>query len=146
VVPVLIMLAVVLVIAQPRLSRFVATHGAGAWGRRVLPIGVFATAVYGGYFGASQGVILIGLLAVMLSDPLQNLNALRNAIVMQVNGLAAVIFVFSGHVALEPAALLAISSIAGGQVGASLGRRTSPVVLRALIVVAGLATVVKLLT
>jgi len=57
-----------------------------------------------------------------------------------------VIFLFSGHVALEPAALLAISSIAGGQVGASLGRGTSPVVLRALIVVAGLATVVKLLT
>ena len=104
------------------------------------------TAVYGGYFGAAQGVILVSLLAMMLSDPLQNLNALKNAIVMQVNGLATVIFLFSGHVDLEPAALLAISSIAGGQVGASLGRGTSPVVLRALIVVAGLATVVQLLT
>jgi uncharacterized protein len=146
VVPVLIMLAVVLVIAQPRLSRFVATHGHSAWGRWVLPVGVFVTAVYGGYFGAAQGVILVSLLAVMLSDPLQNLNALKNAIVMLVNGLAAVIFLFSGHVALEPAALLAISSSAGGQIGASVGRRTSPVMLRALIVVAGLATVVKLLT
>lgn len=146
VVPALIMVSVVLVIAQPRLSRFVATHGAGAWGHWVLPIGVFATAVYGGYFGAAQGVILISLLAVMLSDPLQNLNGLKNAIVMQVNSLAAVIFLFSGHVALAPAALLAVSSIVGGQVGASLGRRTSPAVMRALIVVAGLATVVKLLT
>jgi uncharacterized membrane protein YfcA len=91
-------------------------------------------------------VILMSLLAVMLSDSLQNLNALKNGIVMQVNGLAAVIFLFSGHVALEPAVLLAISSVVGGQVGASLGRRASPTVLRGLIVVAGLATVVKLLS
>jgi uncharacterized membrane protein YfcA len=145
VVPVLILLAVVLVIIQPRLSRFVASHEAGAWGRLVLPIAVFCTAIYGGYFGAAQGVILMSLLAVLLSDPLQNLNALKNGIVMLVNGLAAAIFLFSGHVALEPAAILAVSSVAGGQVGASLGRRTSPTVLRALIVVAGLATVVKLL-
>ena len=145
VVPALIIFAIVLVIVQPRLSERL-QHGAPAWAEGVvLPVGVFLTAVYGGYFGASQGVILISLLSVVLSDDLQNLNGLKNALVMFVNGIAAVIFLFLAHIAWEPAVLVALSSIAGGQLGASVGRRLSPVVLRAVIVMAGIAAVIKLL-
>jgi uncharacterized membrane protein YfcA len=108
-------------------------------------VGVFLNAIYGGYFGAAQGVILVSLLAVVLADSLQHINALKNAIIMLVNGTAAILFLFIAHISWEPAFLLAVSSIIGGRVGASLGRRLSPVTLRAFIVLAGLATVVKLL-
>ena len=145
VVPPLIFLAVVLVLIQPWLKEHIPqrseTRGMGV----LLPLGVFATGVYGGYFGAAQGVILISLLGILLSDSLQRLNALKNAIVMLVNGLAAIIFLGFAHVSWEPAALIAVSSVAGGQAGASAGRRLSPVVLRGLIVAGGLAAVVKLL-
>ena len=145
VVPILVVFAVILVIAQPRLSELYHQDGPNRWGWVVLPAGVFLTAIYGGYFGAAQGVILLSLLAVVLTDPLQQVNALKNGVVMLVNGTAAILFLFVTHVSWEPALLLAGSSIVGGQLGASLGRRLSPVVLRGLIVVAGLATVVKLL-
>ena len=101
--------------------------------------------MYGGYFGAAQGVILISLFSVLLGDSLQRVNALKNAIAMLVNAMAAVIFLLVAHVSWEPALLIALSSIIGGQAGASVGRRLSPVVLRGVIVVAGLVAVVKLL-
>ena len=142
----LIIFAVVLVIIQPWLKGHVRRRAGAREMGLLLPIGVFATAVYGGYFGAAQGVILISLLAILLNDTLQRLNGLKNVITMLVNGLAAVIFVAFAHVAWEPAALIAVSSILGGQAGASVGRRLSPTVLRGLLVVAGLAAVVKLLT
>src|ERR1700694_3013848 len=137
----LIILAVVLVIIQPWLKdhfpQRTETREVGV----LLALGVFATGVYGGYFGAAQGVILISLLGILLSDSLQRLNALKNAIVMLVNGLAAIIFLSFAHVSWEPAALIAVSSVAGGQAGASAGRRLSPVVLRGLIVVGVLGAV-----
>jgi uncharacterized protein len=140
----LIVLAVVLVIIQPWLKGHIRQRAEARGMGVLLPIGVFATAVYGGYFGAAQGVILISLFATLLDDSLQRFNALKNVIVMLVNGLAAIIFVAVAHVAWEPAALIALSSIAGGQAGASGGRRLSPVVLRALLVVAGVVAVIKL--
>jgi len=145
VVPVLIVFAVILVIAQPRLSKLFQQRAKNRWGRAVLPVGVFLSAIYGGYFGAAQGVILISLLAVVLTDPLQHINALKNGVVLLVNGTAAILFLFIAHVSWEPALLVAVSSLVGAQLGASLGRRLSPVVLRGFIVVAGVATVVKLL-
>jgi uncharacterized membrane protein YfcA len=145
VVPVLIVVAVGLVIAQPWLAKRVQRHGSNRWQAVALRVGVFLNAIYGGYFGAAQGVILVSLLAVVLADSLQHINALKNAIIMLVNGTAAILFLFIAHISWEPAFLLAVSSIIGGRVGASLGRRLSPVTLRAFIVLAGLATVVKLL-
>jgi hypothetical protein len=106
---------------------------------------VFATAVYGGYFGAAQGVILISLFGILLSDTLQRVNALKNVIAMVVNGAAAIIFAVFAPVSWEPALLIAVSSTVGGQAGASFGRRLSPLALRGLLVVAGLVAVVKLL-
>jgi uncharacterized membrane protein YfcA len=149
VVPVLVALAVVLVIAQPRLSRALAARrerarphgGPPLWG------GVLGTGVYGGYFGAAQGVILLALLGIAIPDEsLQRLNALKNVLAAFINGVAAIVFLFFASVAWLPALLLAVSSAAGGQLGAQIGRRLSPAVLRGVIVVVGLAAIVQLLT
>jgi len=145
VVPALVLLAVVLVIVQPRLSVALAgyrDHAASWWAIRV---GVGVTAVYGGYFGAAMGVLLIGVLSVFLKDDLQRINALKNVMAAVINAVAAVVFVVFAHVAWLAAALIAVSSIVGGLLGAAAGRRLHPDLLRALIVIGGLAAFVKLL-
>jgi uncharacterized membrane protein YfcA len=106
---------------------------------------VFLTAVYGGYFGAAQGVILVALMGVLLGDALQRINAVKNVVALIVNAVAALVFVLVAHIAWPAAAMLAVSSVAGGQLGAQVGRRLPPAVLRGVIAVAGLAAVVKLL-
>jgi uncharacterized protein len=145
VVPALVLLSVVLVIVQPRLSDRLARYRdrpASSWALRV---GVALTAVYGGYFGAAMGVLLISVLSVFLKDDLQRINALKNVMSTVINFVAAIVFVFAAHVAWIAAALIAASSIAGGFLGATIGRRLHPDVLRALVVIAGLAAFVKLL-
>lgn len=146
VVPLLILFAVVLVIVQPRLSRALSEHRTHRVSRSALLVGIYLTGVYGGYFGAGQGVMLIGFMGVFLEDPLQRLNAFRNVLAGVNNGLAAIFFAFVAHVAWPVAIMLAASSLVGGQVGAAVGRRLPPVALRIVIVLAGLAAVVKLLT
>ena len=91
---------------------------------------VFVTAVYGGYFGAAQGVILISLLGIFLDDHLQRLNAAKNFIALAVNGVAALIFIAASHVAWEAAGLVAAGAVVGGQLGGALGRRLPPGLLR----------------
>ena len=145
VVPALVLLAVALVVLQPWLGRVLAQRRSRPGAAAALRAGVFAIGVYGGYFGAAQGVILLALLALLVEDSLQRLNGLKNALAAVVNGVAAVVFAIHSPVAWEPALLIAGSSIAGGQLGAGLGRRLSPLLLRAVIVVGGLAVVVKLL-
>jgi uncharacterized membrane protein YfcA len=145
VVPALVLLSVVLVVVQPRLSERLARYRdrpASSWALRV---GVALTAVYGGYFGAAMGVLLIGVLSVFLKDDLQRINALKNVMSTVINFVAAIVFVFAAHVAWIAAALIAVSSIAGGFLGAAIGRRLHPNVLRALVVIAGLVAFVKLL-
>jgi hypothetical protein len=104
-----------------------------------------ATAVYGGYFGAAQGVMFMATLGVFLDDSLQRLTGLKNVLVSAANGAAAVVFIAYGPVAWEPALVLAGSSLLGGQLGAGLGRKLPAPALRAVIVVGGLAAVVKIL-
>ena len=115
-------------------------------GGPLLWTGVFGTGIYGGYFGAAQGVILLALTGIAIPEDLQRLNALKNVLAALVNGVAAVIFIFFASVAWLPAVLLAVGSAAGGQLGAKVGRRLSPAVLRGLIVVVGIAAIVQLLT
>lgn len=149
VVPVLIVLALVAVLVQPRVAaRLTATRPGGLVGRPppALLVGVFLTGIYGGYFGAAQGVLLLALLGMTLPDDLQRLNGVKNLVVTLVNGVAAVLFVFVADVDWRVAGLVAIGSIIGGQVGATVGRRLSAPVLRAVIVVVGLLAVVRLVT
>ncbi len=147
IVPVLILVACALVALQPRLARRRAA-GRGRTrphGGPLLFASVFATGVYGGYFGAAQGVILIALLGIFVQDGLQRLNAAKNVLAALVNGVAALLFIAFADVAWAPAALLAAGAIAGGQLGATLGRRIPAGWLRAVIVVVGVAVAVRLL-
>ena len=147
VVPWLVLLAVAMVIVQPRLSRWLAGRGRhpGADGGWALRGGIYATGIYGGYFGAAQGVLLIGLLGLGVDDELQRLNALKNVLAALVNGVAAVVFIADAPVRWVPALILAGGSIAGGQLGARVGRKLPSSVLRGVIVVGGVAVAVKLL-
>lgn len=105
------------------------TRGAApSWSNYALAIGVLLTAIYGGYFGAAQGVILMGLLTVLLRDLIQELNGLQNVVVGLNNLVAALILVATAHVAWEAAGLIATSSIVGGQAGSAIGRGLNPLV------------------
>jgi len=148
IVPVLIVIGLLLVVLQPRISAWVDRRHEGARGRFgpwwVWPA-VLGTGVYGGYFGAAQGVILMGVLGIGIDDDLQRLNGLKNVLAGLVNGVAGVIFVFVADVDWTVVALLAAGSIVGGQLGATVGRRMSPFVLRIVIVIVGLAALAAFL-
>jgi uncharacterized protein len=146
VVPALILLACVLVILQPWLSRKVAERRrAVAHGGSAVLAGVAATGVYGGYFGAAQGVLLMALFGIFLDDELQRLNAVKNVLAGLVNAIAAVIFVVASEVAWDAALVIAVGSTIGGQLGGMYGRRLSPAVLRGIIVVVGVTAAVRLI-
>jgi uncharacterized membrane protein YfcA len=146
VVPYLILLAVVLMLLQPRLQRRRSMREAPAGAHRIgLGAATLLTGVYGGYFGAAQGVILIAVLGSFLVDDLQRLNALKNVITAIVNAVAAALFVAVAPVQWLPAGLIAGGAVLGGQLGAILGRRLSPRLLRYLIAAMGVAVAVRLL-
>jgi uncharacterized membrane protein YfcA len=145
IVPVLVSLGILLVLFQPRISRWVAArHDAtdaaprnpvlGAWW--VWPAVLFA-GVYGGYFGAAQGVLLMGIMGVGVAETLQRLNALKNVLAAIVNAVAGLLFAFVADVDWRIVALIGVGSVIGGQVGATVGRRLPAPVLRAVIVVVG---------
>lgn len=165
VVPFLVLLGVALVIAQPivqkRMKARRSVAGASAGGgtasdvgshstaaERIRPIVIFVvflTGIYGGYFGAGQGVILTGLLGMALTDDMQRINATKNVLASLVNGVAATVFIILRPIAWPPAILIAVGSVIGAQIGAKVGRRIQPNILRALIVVIGLVVAIKLL-
>lgn len=144
IVPALIALVVVLVIAQPRLNALLAQPHRHAHGGVALLAGVFVAGMYGGYFGAAQGVLLIALLAIFLDEDLQRVNAAKNVLAGLVNAVAALLFIAVAEVAWLPAALIAVGSVAGAQLGASVGRRLPAGLLRGVIVVVGLVAIVQI--
>jgi uncharacterized protein len=147
IVPVLIVLALVLVVFGKQLTGWLAARGRPA-GERVTPLLwtlTMATGVYGGYFGAAQGVLLMGIMGLLLAETLQRQNALKNVLAGLVNLVAAVVFVATAHIDWAAAGLIAAGSVLGGLLGARIGRRLPPAALRAVIVVVGLAAIVKLL-
>jgi uncharacterized protein len=142
----LIGLACVLVLTQPRLNAWVAArredphpHGGTA-----LWLGVLGSGIYGGYFGAAQGVLLIGLLGIFLDDGLQRVNAAKNVLALLVNGVAALFFIVAADVDWQAAGGVAFGAIVGGFLGARLGRRIPAPVLRAVIVCVGIAAILVL--
>ena len=147
IVPILIVLALVLVLIGPRVSAWVGRSSTGGPGRVTVPLMVviFACGVYGGYFGAAQSVLIMGIFGLMLHDTIQRQNGLKNIIAGMVNAVAALLFVFFRHVDWQAAGLIAAGAIVGGVIGARVGKRLSPAVLRAVIVVIGVAALIKLL-
>lgn len=146
IVPVFIGIALVLVIVQPRLSRRLAARREAApeHGGPLTLAGLFGCGVYGGYFGAAQGIIILSLLGLALHESLQRINAVKNVLAMLTNLVAALVFVAVAHVAWGAALLIAAGSGAGGQIGAHVGRRLPPLALRAVIVAVGVAAIAKL--
>jgi len=147
IVPAFIAVAVVLTVLQPRLNRRLAERARERprHGGAIAPAAVYITGVYGGYFGAGQGILLLAIFGVLLPQSLQRSNALKNVLAGTVNGVAGVYFVFAAHVEWGPAAIIAATSVIGGQLGSRYGRRLPPDALRALIVLVGIAAIVDLL-
>lgn len=147
IVPVLIALAVVLIIIQPRL-RTRATARAARPRRHIvlLDSGIFFTGIYGGYFGAAQGVFLMSILGAMIDETIQKLNSIKIVLAVAANTAAAIVFIAHGGVAWKAAGVIALGSIIGGQLGAHIGRRLPPGVYRAVIVAVGLIAIGKLVT
>jgi uncharacterized protein len=156
VVPVLLIIALILMIIGPRIQ---------AWGRRraeeagrsadhvsprrmvALVVGTFAIGVYGGYFTAAQGILLIGAMGALLPESMQRMNAAKNLLSLVVNVVAALaytLFAFD-RISWAAAGLIAVGSLLGGFLGAHYGRRLPPNVLRAAIVVIGLIGLYRLL-
>lgn len=147
IVPVLILVACVLVVLQPRLNGWLAAHRGepAPHGGPALWAGVGASGVYGGYFGAAQGVLMIGLLGVFLDEPLQRINGLKNGLTFVVNGVAAIVFIALTHVDWILAGLIAVGATIGGLIGARYGRRLPPTALRVLVVIIGVISAVRLI-
>lgn len=146
IVPGFIALALVAVVLQPRLAAWLERRGrhrehggAAAFG------GVFATGIYGGYFGAAQGVMLMAVLGLSVDDELQRINGLKNVLATLVNAVSAVVFVVAADVDWGVVALIAAGSVAGGQLGARYGRRLSARALRGVIVAVGVAAMAQLI-
>jgi uncharacterized membrane protein YfcA len=146
IVPALIALACVLVLVQPAIARRLAERRAGApaHGGPWVLASVYLAGIYGGYFGAAQGVLLIAILGLGLNEDLQRINAAKNLLAGLVNLVAAVLFIVVAEVAWHPALLIAAGSTLGGQIGATLGRRLPAVALRLFIVVVGATAITRL--
>jgi uncharacterized membrane protein YfcA len=151
IVPVLIGLGCLLVVFQPAISRRVAAraeqlgverpvHGA-TW----VWVLVYGAGVYGGYFGAAQGVLLMAILGVGLTESMQRNNATKNVLALLVNLVAAIVFVFVADIDWTVAGLIAVGSFIGGQIGATVGRRLPPWALRTFIVLVGVAALTQFL-
>ena len=151
IVPVLIAIGCLLVVLQPAISRpsrrpsrvtgtDTPEHGAlWVW------VLVYLAGVYGGYFGAAQGVLLMAILGVGLTETMQRNNATKNVLALLVNLVAAIVFVIVAHIDYKVAGIIAVGSVIGGQIGATVGRRLPPWALRTFIVVVGVAALVQFL-
>lgn len=152
VVPALIGLGCLLVVVGPALTRRVAARrerlglpDAPPDGPAWLFPAVIGTGAYGGYFGAAQGVLVIGLMGVALPETLARINGLKNVLTGIANGVAGVVFVLVSRVDWTVVGVLAVGSVLGAQVGARLGRRLPPLVYRVFIVAVGVVAIVNLL-
>ncbi|MHB8532908.1 MAG: sulfite exporter TauE/SafE family protein [Solirubrobacteraceae bacterium] len=147
IVPVFIGVALVLTVCQPRLAAALARRQIDLAHPRAAATlaAVYLTGVYGGYFGAAQGIMLLAILGVALDQDLHRTNALKNVLAGLANGVAGLYFAFAAHVDWGVAGLIAGGAIVGGQLGARYGRRVPPRALRALIVVVGVAAILQLL-
>lgn len=150
IVPALIALALVLVVMGPRLSRWAASQHADRLtpGRLMaLIVGVLLAGIYGGYFGAAQGILLVGMMSVLLPAHIQAINGIKNFLGVIVNFTAAMVFVVVDPIQIDwvLVLLIAVGSFIGGFIGARVGRTMPAWLLRATIVVIGVVAIVVLL-
>lgn len=145
VVPWLIGAGTMLFAASPLITKRLAhvdhAHPARKWS---LLIGTFVISIYGGYFGAGMGILLLAVMALALPYEIHELQGLRNALSIMINISAAIIFVVHGHLAMQAVVMLLIGTLIGGWLGALLLLRLSPTVVRILVIATGVVTTIKL--
>jgi uncharacterized protein len=157
IVPVLLIMALILVVVGPRIQAWARDRAekAGRSTDEVSPrrtvalvASTFAIGVYGGYFTAAQGILLVGAMGALLPESVQRMNAAKNLLALVVNVVAALAYtlVAFDRISWPAAGLIAGGSLIGGWLGAHYGRRLSPNALRAVIVVVGLIGVYRLVT
>ncbi|MDN5853823.1 MAG: sulfite exporter TauE/SafE family protein [Actinomycetia bacterium] len=165
IVPILLVIALILVVGQPYLQRRLAARreaassaGEGAAanedgtprlsrGHLIAAVGgVYVCGVYGGYFAAAQGILLMGVLGILVPESLQRLNATKNVLSTVVNLVAGMTYTIVGFDRIDwtAVALIAGGSLCGGVIGARVGRRLPPIVLRCCIVVLGVVAIINL--
>ena len=146
IVPYLVLLSCALLAAQPRLAHALAAHRHGSadvhWAARA---GVAVGAVYGSYFGAGLGVLLLAVLGILVADDLQRLNALKGVLSLVINVVGVVVFLVSAQVSWGYAVLLGVTAYLGGTLGVSIARRLPPALMRAAVIALGTVVGVVLL-
>jgi len=124
-----------------RLAHFDHTHPARRWG---LYVGIFVVAIYGGYFGAGMGILLLAVMALCLPLKIQELQGLRSVLSLIINALAAIIFIVRGHLIVDAVYMFLIGTLVGGWLGALLILRLSPNLVRIVIIGVGAITTIRL--
>ena len=155
IVPVLIALGLLMVVIGPAIQRRAARRNAELGrsehhetirSRILLTAGIFALGIYGGYFGAAQGILLIGLMSMILTEGIQRITAIKNVLATLVNAVAALTFIVVAWDLIDwkAVALIGSGAFVGGYLGAHVGRRLPASVLRAMIVVIGVLAIIKI--
>jgi uncharacterized membrane protein YfcA len=147
IVPYLILLACGLLAAQEPIGRWM-TARAEAHPRKhavALWLTQYAIAIYGGYFGAGIGILMLAAMAIFLPEDLQAANGMKNFFAVLINGIAAVYFIVVGAAIVHVAAIMVGAAIFGGYVGARTAQRLSPHFLRAIVVLFGLIVAIHLM-
>lgn len=139
VVPGLLLFAALLLWFQPQVKKFVERGG-----HKVSPMSAFAlqfaVSIYGGYFGAGMGIMMLAVFALYMEGSIHEINAAKNWLGLIINLVASSIFIFQGLVLLVPAIALAVGSVLGGFAAARLSQRIDPEKLRMTIACYGLVT------
>ncbi|MGD7787182.1 sulfite exporter TauE/SafE family protein [Propionibacteriaceae bacterium Y1700] len=152
-VPILIAIGCVLVLLSPKVSKAAAARrerpGAAA-DEPMKPavaiavwFAVLGAGIYGGYFGAAQGVIMMGVMGMAMTETLARLNVVKNLLVTLVNGIAAAIFIVIGPINWQVAITIAIGSVLGAALGARIGRKLPPTLYRVIIVTIGAIAIIN---
>jgi len=145
IVPVLIGVGCLLVVFQPMIARRIhPPEVAPAHGSITVWILIYLTGIYGGYFGAAQGVLMIAVMGIGMAETLQRINAAKNVLTGLVNGVAAVVFILVAEVDWKAAGLIAAGSIIGGAIGATVGRRLPSPIFRGFVALVGLVAILRL--
>lgn len=148
IVPFLILFACVLMATQDQLGAFAQTHRLASQGEDHVPVPLLATtfllAIYGAYFGAGLGIIMLAFLGILLPDDIQHSNALKGMLSLIINAVAVLYFLFFGPVRWLPAAVMAVGAIAGGYLGVGVARRLGRRWLRIAVIAYGVVVVIVL--
>jgi uncharacterized protein len=147
-VPFLVLVATLLIALQRPLVRLLrldqerTTTGGGAV---ALVLGQLLVSIYGGYFGAAMGIVMLAAFGLYGIGDIHQRNGLKNVIATVINGVAGAYFALAGAIIWDDAALLALGAVAGGYTGAAVGRRLTRRTAEALVVAIGLAATIALL-